>query len=180
MSVLSRLLLGFMPGQWCVEPPVSLFLAKSLGYRHTPDLTRGSLPVTGLYLILRQHLPSGVAAKPARHRGKIWCNVLNYTERSKLGVVFILTLWYCFNVFFPPHSREGYGFKWVLKWPLTSVADGGRSSWFPSEIQVAELSALLSAADHQCCRLHFHSPGAQQHAHTPHLELIIKMYTAWI
>ncbi|TNN82186.1 hypothetical protein EYF80_007554 [Liparis tanakae] len=36
---------------------------------HTPDLTGGGLPVTGLYLILRHDRPSGAAAKPAREEG---------------------------------------------------------------------------------------------------------------
>lgn len=49
-----------------MDLPARLFLAKSLGHGHTPDLTGGSLPVTGLYLILRRYLPSGAAAKPAR------------------------------------------------------------------------------------------------------------------
>ena len=48
---------------------------------------------------------------------------------------------------------------------LTSAADGGQSSWFPSEIPAAELSALQSTGDHRCCYLCLHSPGAQ-HAHT--------------
>lgn len=48
---------------------------------------------------------------------------------------------------------------------LTSVADGGQSSWFPSEIPAAELSALRSTGDHRCCYLCLHSPGAR-HEHT--------------
>lgn len=48
---------------------------------------------------------------------------------------------------------------------LTSVADGGRSSWFLSEIRAAELSALRSVDDRQCCYLCFRSPGAQQQTH---------------
>lgn len=47
---------------------------------------------------------------------------------------------------------------------LTSVADGGQSSWFLSEIRVAELSTLRSADGHQCCYLCFHSPA--EHIHT--------------
>lgn len=42
----------------------TLLLAKSLGHGHTPDLTGGSLPVTGMHLILQHNLPSGAAAKP--------------------------------------------------------------------------------------------------------------------
>lgn len=41
---------------------------------------------------------------------------------------------------------------------LTSVADGGRSSWFLSELQAAELSALCSADDRQCCCQRFCHP----------------------
>lgn len=48
---------------------------------------------------------------------------------------------------------------------LTSEADVGQSSWFPSEIRAAEPSAQRSAGDHQCCYLRFHLPGAKHHTH---------------
>lgn len=41
---------------------------------------------------------------------------------------------------------------------LTSVADGGRSSWFLSELQAAEHAALCSADDPQCCCQQFCHP----------------------
>lgn len=67
-------------------------------------------------------------------------------------------------VLFFPHRRYLLCFVCVrvIKSGLTSVADGGRSSWFLSVIRAAELSAPRRAGGHHCLR--FHSPGAQQQA----------------
>lgn len=47
---------------------------------------------------------------------------------------------------------------------LTSVADGGPTPWFLSELHAAEPSAVKSAHDHQ--HLCFHAPGTQQHIYS--------------
>lgn len=60
---------------------------------------------------------------------------------------------------------------------LTSVAGGGQSSWFLSEIRAAGLSALRPPDGHQCCHLFFHSPGEKQHIHKQMQGLVFKKKT---
>lgn len=59
-----------------------------------------------------------------------------------------------------------------MKSPLTSVADGGRSSWSLSVIRATELSVRRSAGVRRCCCPRCRSPGARQQAHKRHSKIV--------